>query len=101
MASDMWRSAGKHRCGSSKHSPGCAGGSRRILGVNIRIGQAAHGPKLLDEHEGKGRTRFMQSATVSPILLALENWIQAQLWISFHSGLEADVSDSGGGLSIL
>lgn len=53
MASDMWRSAGKHRCGSSKHSPGCTGGSRRILGVNIRIGQAAHGPKLLGEHEGK------------------------------------------------
>lgn len=58
-------------------------------------------PKTAGEHEGKGRTRFMQSATVSPILLALENWIQAQLWISFHSGLEADVSDSGGGLSIL
>lgn len=31
----------------------------------------------------------------------LENWNQAQPWISFYFGMEADMSDSRGGLSIL
>jgi len=31
----------------------------------------------------------------------LENWSQAQHWISFYFGMEADMSDSRGGLSIL
>lgn len=31
----------------------------------------------------------------------LENWNQAQPGISFDFGMEADMSDSGGGLSIL